>query len=178
MKMLLKVELGLFLLGQQYLTVTTPALPTPQISHTALVSDTGLDTCTARVYSQKRPCHQSDIDVCLYLSSLSWFGHLGSLRKPSWKEPPCSCWHSSSPSLGFICKFPLCRTKLRNSICCLRGQSWTRSIKTNVSLSTNWENGSEAIWRTSYFALERFLWQLNTQQYLILSKIAVYCLFN
>lgn len=37
MKMLLKVELGLFLLGQQYLTVTTPALPTPQISHTALV---------------------------------------------------------------------------------------------------------------------------------------------
>lgn len=141
-------------------------------------SDTWLDKCTGRVYNQKWPCHQSDVNACLYLTSLSWFGHLGSLRKPSWKEPPCSCWNDSSLSLGFICKFPLCRAKLSNDICCLWGQSWTQSIKTNVSLSTDWKNCSEVIWRTSYFALERFLWQLNTQQYLILSKIAVYCLFN
>lgn len=164
-------------LGQQHLAMTTPA--SHLWSHTLpWFSDTWLDKCIGRVYNQKWLCLQSDFHVCLYLTSLSWFGHLGSLRKPSWKKPPCSCWHNPSPSLGFICKLPLCRTKLSNDICCLRGQSWTRSIKTNVLLSVDWENCSEAFWRTSYFALERFLWRLNTQQYLILSKIAVYCLFN
>lgn len=136
-------------------------------------SDAWLDKCIGRVYNQKRPCHQSDVNVCLYLTTLGWFGHLGSLRKPSWKEALCSCWHNSSPNHGFICKFPLCRTKLSNDICCLWGESWTQSIKTNVLLSMNWENCSEAIWRTSYFTLERFLWQLNTQQYLILIKVSV-----
>lgn len=96
-------------------------------------SHTWLDKRIGRVYNQKWPCHQSGVNVCLYLTSLSWFGHLGSLGKPSWKKPPFSCWHNSSPSLGFICKFPLCRTKLNNDICCLWGQSWTRSIKTNFA---------------------------------------------
>lgn len=148
-------------------------------SHTLLwFSDVRLGKRIWRVYNQKWLCSQLDACICPRLTSIGWFGHLGTLRKPSWKEPPCSWWHNQSPRFGIVCKFPPCRMKLSNDICCLRGQSWTRSIKTNVSLNANWENCSEAIWRASYFALERFLWRLNTQQYLILSKIAVYCLFN
>lgn len=38
---------------------------------------------------------------------------------PSGKGPPCSCWQDQKSSLGIICKFPPCRMKLSNDICCL-----------------------------------------------------------
>lgn len=176
-----RTDFAHFLLGQYTLQQPLLHLPTScrgGFSHAFLVFRCPISKCVWRVYNQKWPCNQLGVYICLCLISVDWFGHLATLRKPSWREPPRSFWHNQSPSLGIICKVPPRRMKLSNDISCLQGKSWTWSIKNNVSLNMNWGNCSEVIRRASYFALERFLWWLNSHQYLILSKIAVYCLLN